>query len=177
MGRRKSDEMAIAALVAVPLLLLFVVLRWLWTLGWRVHAYYRSRDPGYRERRQAMLKGANIAAMSPVAFEHHCAAVLKTQGWMCKMTRTSGDFGVDVIAECKEMRVVIQVKKWQAPVSLSAVQEIAAGAPMYRAGVAAVVSVSGYQPSAVRLAQVNRVLLLSYEDLFDFTRRVPSRPR
>jgi HJR/Mrr/RecB family endonuclease len=72
------------------------------------------------------------------------------------------------------MRVVIQVKKWQAPVSLSAVQEVAAGAAMYKAGVAAVVSVSGYQPSAVRLAQANRVLLLSYEDLFDFTRRVPS---
>jgi HJR/Mrr/RecB family endonuclease len=174
MGRRKSDEMAIAALVVVPLLLLFVVLRWLWAIGWRVHAYYRSREPGYQERHQAILKDANIALMSPVAFEHHCAAVLKTQGWMCKMTRASGDFGVDVIAECKEMRVVIQVKKWQAPVSLSAVQEVAAGAAMYKAGVAAVVSVSGYQPSAVRLAQANRVLLLSYEDLFDFTRRVPS---
>ena len=177
MGRRKNDELAVAALLVLPLLLLFVVLCGLWRLGCRVHVYYRSRDPAYRERQCAMLKGANIAAMSPVAFEHHCAAVLKTQGWMCKMTRTSGDFGVDVIAECQSVRVVIQVKKWQAPVNLSAVQEVAAGAPMYKAAVAAVVSVSGYAPSAVRLAQANRVLLLSYEDLFDFTRRVPSALR
>ncbi len=161
----------------LPLLLLFVVLRGLWLLGCRVIVYYRFREPAYRERQCAMLKGINIAAMSPVAFEHHCAAVLKTQGWMCKMTRTSGDFGVDVIAECQSVRVVSQVKKWQAPVNLSAVQEVAAGAPMYKAGVAAVVSVSSYAPSAVRLARANRVLLLSYEDLFDFTRQVPSSLR
>lgn len=134
---------------------------------WRAHRIQ------VKQRKATMLQALDITRMAPIAFEHHCAAVLKTQGWACRTTRTSGDFGVDVVAECQGMRVAIQVKKWQSPVNLSAVQEVAAGAPMYKANVAAVVSVSGYAPSAIRLAQANRVLLLSYDDLFDFTRRVP----
>ena len=137
--------------------------------------WLRRVDLAHRRRRLPLLRATDLRAMSPVAFEHHCAAVLKAQGWMCKMTRASGDFGIDVIAEKSGARVAIQVKKWAAPVSLSAVQEAAAGMPMYRANIAAVVSVSGYQPSARTLARVNGVVLLTYDDLFDF--RIPGRPR
>lgn len=119
--------------------------------------------------RRPMLQAADIEVMGPIAFEHHCAAVLKTQGWSCKTTQASGDFGVDIVAEHSGARVVIQVKKWREPVNLSAVQEAAAGIAMYRATHGAVVSVSGYRESARKLARANNVRLLSYQDLFDFT--------
>jgi len=124
--------------------------------------------------RRPMLQAADIEVMGPIAFEHHCAAVLKTQGWSCKITRASGDFGVDIVAEHSGSRVVIQVKKWREPVNLSAVQEAAAGVAMYRATHGAVVSVSGYRPSARKLAKANKVRLLNYPDLFDL--RPPTRP-
>ena len=155
-----------------------VVTVWLAREMLRARDWLRARMRWRREAlaatRLPMLRATDLRAMSPVAFEHHCAAVLKAQGWMCKMTRASGDFGIDVIAEKSGARVAIQVKKWAAPVSLSAVQEAAAGMPMYRANIAAVVSVSGYQPSARTLARVNGVVLLAYDDLFDF--RIPGRP-
>ena len=155
---------------------LFFVLLFLLLLGLHyLRAPLRRHQADAGLRKAAMLRAADIAHMHPVDFEHHCAAILKTQGWACKTTRTSGDFGVDIVAERESVRVVIQVKKWRDRVNLSAVQEITAGRPMYRAHVAAVVSVSGYRPSAIELARANRVLLLSYSDLYDFSRRVPAR--
>ena len=121
-----------------------------------------------------MLKAMDVAKMHPVAFEQHCAAILKTLGWTCQITSASGDFGVDLIAEHPGARVVIQVKKWREPVNLSAVQEVTAGVAMYHATHAAVISVSGYRQSARRLAKANKVRLLDYPDLFNFT--PPSRP-
>ena len=128
-----------------------------------------KRRAAANERKRLMLQAADIAAMAPIAFEHHCAAVLQAQGWRCRITRASGDFGVDIVAEHSGARVVIQVKKWCEPVNLSAVQEAAAGMAMYRATHGAVVSVSGYRQSARRLARANKVRLLDYPDLFNFT--------
>lgn len=129
------------------------------------------------ERRMSRIKAGDLAKfnplmLSPVQFEHHCADVLRSLGWKCKTTRTSGDFGIDLIAEHSGHRVVFQVKKWSKPVNLSAVQEAVAGAALYRASRAYVVSVSGYQRSAVRLAAANNVRLLSYQELLSFTPQV-----
>ena len=178
--RRRSEfdaaNLLIAAFFAVAgvLYLLFRLARW----GWHRYIAWRSEhDEEFRRRRLLMLRGSELAVMTPVGFEMHCAQVLQSQGWICCATRASGDFGVDVLAERQGRRVAIQVKKWRSRVDLSAVQQAATGAAMYGASAAAVVSVSGYQASAVRLARANRVLLLSYNDLFDFTRRGPSARR
>ena len=133
-----------------------------------------KRQAAANERKRLMFQAADIAAMAPIAFEHHCAAVLQAQGWRCKITRASGDFGVDIVAEHSGTSVVIQVKKWREPVNLSAVQEVAAGVAMYRATHGAVVSVSGYRKSARKLARANKVRLLNYPDLFNFS--PPTRP-
>ncbi len=178
---RKGDNAAVAFLAVMMVIApfvaayyLFKLLRWIWR-RWR--AYKLRSDPAYRLRVAMRMRSLDILEMDPIAFERHCAAVLEAQGWLCEITQASGDFGVDVIARKPGAQVVIQVKKWRASVDLSAVQQAVAGIAMYRATAAAVVSVSGYRPSAVRLARANRVLLLSYDDLFDFTRRVPSRRR
>ena len=151
-----------------------LLLRPVWQPGW-------NRWKSWRAARRAILlhqlAAADLDRISPLAFEHHCAEVLRLQGWRCRTTKASGDFGVDVLAERQGLKVAIQVKKWRGRVDLSAVQQAATGAAMYGASAAAVVSVSGYQPSAVRLARANRVVLLSYNDLFDFTRQGPSARR
>lgn len=120
---------------------------------------------------RAMLKKSAdlpIQAMTPVQFEHHCADVLRSLGWKCKTTRASGDFGIDLIAEHGGHRVVFQIKKWSKPVNLSAVQEAVAGIAIYGAHSACVISVSGYQQSAFKLAAANKVRLMSYQDLGRF---------
>ena len=120
---------------------------------------------------RAMLKKSAdlpIQAMNPIQFEHHCADVLRSLGWKCKTTRDSGDFGIDLIAEHGSHRVVFQIKKWSKPVNLSAVQEAVAGIAIYGAHSACVISVSGYQQSAFKLAAANKVRLMAYQDLRRF---------
>lgn len=125
------------------------------------------------ERRISRIKAGDQAkfnhlTLSPIQFEHHCADVLRSLGWKCKTTRASGDFGVDLIAEHGGHRVVFQIKKWSKPVNLSAVQEAVAGVAIYGAHSACVISVSGYQQSAFKLAAANKVRLMSYQDLRRF---------
>ena len=172
---RKNDGAAVAFLAVLMVLAPFVaayyvfkLLRWVLRM-WRAHKL--MNDPAYRAREAMKLRDMRFQAMSPIAFEQHCADVLESQGWLCEVTPPSADFGVDVIANRPGAKVAIQVKKWTAAVNLSAVQEVAAGRAHVGAQHAAVVSVSGYLPSAVELARSNRVMLLAYEDLFDFNRR------
>ena len=123
-------------------------------------------------RLRKKVSGVDVGMLSPIAFEHHCADVLKSNGWTCKTTRASGDFGVDLVAESQGHRVVFQIKKWSKPVNLKAVQEAVAGIAIYRAHSACVISVSGYQESARRLAAANNVRLMTHSDLFSFTPQV-----
>lgn len=104
-------------------------------------------------------------SMTGEGFEEFCAEQLRMNGWTAHLTRASGDQGVDVIAEKRGVRVVLQCKKYSGTVGNNAVQEIVAGKAYERAHHCAVVSNSRYTPAAEQLAAANGVLLLHYSDL------------
>ena len=61
-------------------------------------------------------------------FEFFCADLLRTQGFIdVEVTRGSGDFGVDILAEKDGVTYAIQCKCYTAPVGVKAVQEAYAG--------------------------------------------------
>lgn len=103
--------------------------------------------------------------MSPREFEHYCAAVLREMNWKARVTRASGDQGVDIVAEKRGMRIVIQCKKYSKPVGNRAVQEIVAGIAHEGARRGVVVATSEFTAAAVKLAASNEVLLLRHADL------------
>ncbi|MHB0992683.1 MAG: restriction endonuclease [Burkholderiales bacterium] len=173
MASRKSNDLnRIALIIGAVLFLAFMIIKFAYRMLYRLFKEFfpEKENPHHR----AMLQAVDIAAMEPVAFEHHCAAILKAQGWQCRMTRYSGDFGVDMIAVRSNVHIAFQIKKWTAPVDLKAVQEVVTGIAIYKAHHAAVISVSGYRKSALLLAKANNVQLLHYADLFDFTPPNPS---
>ena len=103
--------------------------------------------------------------MSPEEFEHYCAAVLREMKWKARVTQASGDQGVDIVADKRSMRIVIQCKKYSKPVGNRAVQEIVAAIAHEGAQRAVVVTTSDYTPAAEKLATSNQVLLLHHADL------------
>lgn len=110
--------------------------------------------------------GAEFRAdMSPREFEHYCADVLREARWRARVTRASGDQGVDIVAEKHGARIVVQCKKYSKPVGNRAVQEIVAAIAHEDAQRGVVVATSGYTQSAVTLAASNNVLLLHHSDL------------
>jgi restriction system protein len=103
--------------------------------------------------------------MTPTEFEHYCARMLTKQKWNAQVTQASGDQGVDIVAEKRGLRIVLQCKKYSKPVGNRAVQEIVAGIAHENAERGVVVATNGYTRAAERLAASNNVLLLHYADL------------
>jgi hypothetical protein len=104
-------------------------------------------------------------SMKPHEYEHLCADLLREAGWDARVTTHSRDFGVDVIAEKPDQRIVVQCKLYSGPVGLTAVQEIAAGKLHELANHAIVVSNQRFTTAAAQIAATNGVLLLHHDDL------------
>jgi restriction system protein len=106
--------------------------------------------------------------MTPAEFEQWCAATLARLGWRTRTVGGSGDQGADVIAERGGQRAVIQCKLYQSPVGNKAVQEAYAAMTHYSADLAAVITSSGFTPSARRLSATTGVVLLLHSEIDRF---------
>ncbi len=106
--------------------------------------------------------------MTPAEFEQWCAAGLARLGWRTRTVGGSGDQGADVIADRGGRRAVIQCKLYQSPVGNKAVQEAYAAMTHYSADVAAVITSSGFTPSARRLSATTGVALILHSEVDRF---------
>ena len=103
--------------------------------------------------------------MTPAEFEQWCAARVARSGWRTRTVGGSGDQGADVIAERGGRRVVIQCKLYQSPVGNKAVQEAFAAMMHYSADSAAVITSSGFTPSARHLSATTGVILILHSEI------------
>ena len=124
------------------------------------------------EKRNKKCDHIDVDSLSPLEFEHYCAGILKANGWRARVTQTSGDQGIDIIAEYKGKKAVFQCKKYASPVGNKAVQEVIAGKQFTGASIAAVVSNATYTSSAKQLANTTGVYLLHHSELPQFKRLV-----
>lgn len=107
--------------------------------------------------------------ITPVEFEYYCAEKLIDAGWEARTTKTTGDQGVDIVANLNELKAVFQCKLYSKPVGNSAVQEIAAGRGFEEADLAVVITNNSFTKSARQLAESLSVFLIHYEQIEDFT--------
>jgi restriction system protein len=103
--------------------------------------------------------------MDPIEYEQMVADSLTDLGWDTRLTKVSGDQGIDVIAEMRGKRVVIQCKRYASSIGNSAVQEAFAGKSFEHADYAAVVTNAEYTRSARQLADTAHVILLHHDEL------------
>jgi restriction system protein len=95
-------------------------------------------------------------------------ARLARPGWETRTVGGSGDQGADVIAERGGQQAVIQCKLYQSPVGNKAVQEAFAAMSHYSAAFAAVITSSGFTPSARRLSATTGVVLVLHSEIDRF---------
>jgi restriction system protein len=129
---------------------------------WHDRQRARQRDELYR---QTGLHG--LDTMTGVQFEEFVAAVLRGHGYVVSTTRTTGDYGVDLIAAKHGVRTAVQCKRQARPVGVAAIQQAVAGAAMYRCTATMVVSNNVFTRQAQRLAQIHSCELV---DRFRFER-------
>lgn len=93
-------------------------------------------------------------------FEYYCADLLCDNGFLdVEVTKGSGDFGADILAEKDGITYAIQCKCYDKPIGVKAVQEVYAGRDFYGRMVGAVMTNQYFTQSAVELAQKLNILL------------------
>lgn len=93
-------------------------------------------------------------------FERYCADLLTNHGFQeVQVTRESGDFGVDILAQREGITYAIQCKCYSAPVGVKAIQEVYAGRDYYERMVGVVMTNQYFTAPAIRFAQKLKVVL------------------
>ena len=93
-------------------------------------------------------------------FEHFCARLLKSRGFQdVEVTKGSGDYGIDILAEKDGVTYAIQCKCYAAPVGVKAIQEAYAGRDYYDRMVGAVLTNQYFTAPAVEAARKLKILL------------------
>lgn len=131
------------------------------SMFWIEHEDYASDE--LSENNQNL--GEVTPQASGIEFEKAVADALNSDGWDARLTRRTGDQGLDLLASDSDYKVAIQCKRYSSPVSNSAVQEVHAAADFIGATHAVVVTTSSYTQSARLLAEALKVVLLHIDEL------------
>lgn len=93
-------------------------------------------------------------------FEYYCADLLKQKGFIeVEVTKGSGDYGIDILAEKDGVTYSIQCKCYGTPVGVKAIQEAYAGKDYYDRMVGAVLTNQYFTTPAVEAARKLKILL------------------
>ena len=93
-------------------------------------------------------------------FEYFCADLLEQRGFTeVEVTRGSGDYGIDILAEKEGVTYAIQCKCYAAAVGVKAIQEAYAGRDYYDRMVGAVMTNQYFTAPAVEAAGKLKILL------------------
>lgn len=141
--RQLQVTMVIGIIVFIVVLILSVML-----LIRCVRRFYHNRRTG------------SMDEMEGHDFEFFCAELLEKQGFMdVEVTRGSGDFGVDILAEKDGVTYAVQCKRYQGPVGVEAVLRTYGGRAYYECMVGAVMTNQYFTTPAVEAAKKLRILL------------------
>ena len=111
-----------------------------------------------RRRRRARV--LPMDEMEGHDFEYYCADLLRQAGFReVQVTRGSGDFGADILAEKDGVTYAVQCKCYEEAVGVHAVQEVYAGKAYYDRMVGAVMTNRTFTEPAVRCADKLNILL------------------
>lgn len=109
---------------------------------------------------------ANVDRLEGHEFEYFCAELLKRCGFEeVKVTRGSGDQGVDILAVKEDIRYAIQCKNYSTPLGNKPIQEVYAGKTFYKCHVGVVMTNTTFTKSACELADSVGIILWDKERL------------
>lgn len=116
-----------------------------------------------RRKRNAMVE---VDEMEGHDFEVYCSRLLRMRGFdEVEVTKSSGDFGVDILAQKEGVTYAIQCKRYEGLVGVKAVQEAYAGRDYYDRMVGAVLTNQYFTKPAIEAAEKLKILLWDREYL------------
>lgn len=118
----------------------------------------------FSDRQQHIVEKENITIddidlMSGAEFEQFICKLFTKMGYSACVTKTSGDQGIDVLADKDGIKIGIQTKCYSNSVGNSAIQEAVAGKQFYACNRVIVITNNFFTKSAIELAAANGVML------------------
>ena len=111
-------------------------------------------------KRKRYQKPKHFDLLEGHEFEYYCADLLQRKGFIeVEVTKGSGDYGVDILAEKEGVTYAIQCKCYTAPIGVKAIQEAYAGRDYYDRMVGAVLTNQYFTTPAVEAAKKLKILL------------------
>lgn len=112
-------------------------------------------------QRQRYLNSSihKIDCMSGIQFEECLKAHFEKMGYKVRLTPKSGDYGVDLVCCKGKDKFVVQAKRYQGKIGISAVQQVIGGMRYYDSEKGMVVTNSYFTKNAVELAKRSNVIL------------------
>ncbi|MCD8027098.1 MAG: restriction endonuclease [Erysipelotrichaceae bacterium] len=98
--------------------------------------------------------------MSGEEFEQYVAEILKYNDYTnVELTKHTGDYGIDILADYQGYSYAIQCKMYHKPVGIAAIQQAYAGYIYYNCDYPIVVTNNRFTQAAIELADTNDVIL------------------
>ena len=111
-------------------------------------------------KKHQKMKPQNFDLLEGHEFEYYCAQLLRNKGFIdVEVTKGSGDYGADILAEKEGVTYAIQCKCYTAPIGVKAIQEAYAGRDYYDRMVGAVLTNQYFTTPAVEAAKKLKILL------------------
>ena len=118
----------------------------------------------HARRLRRRMRRKELDEMDGHAFEYFCADLLERNGFYeVEVTKGSGDYGVDVLAEKDGVTYAVQCKRYDSPVGIRAVQEACAGREFYDRMVGAVMTNQYFTKPAMEAARKLKILMWDRE--------------
>lgn len=135
--------------------------KWVWIIGiLAVLALAAAAGVVLCRRFRKRYADDELDEMEGLDFEYYCAELLRNRGFIeVEVTKSSGDYGIDILAEKEGVTYAIQCKRYNAPVGVKAVQEAYAGRDFYDRMVGCVLTNQYFTQPAVDAAQKLKILL------------------
>ncbi|WP_460709315.1 restriction endonuclease [Lysobacter terrae] len=128
-------------------------------VGYRISLANKNRETA------RALRISDVDSMAGHNFERYIATLLEFQGFHTKVTKGSGDSGVDIVAKKDGVAYAIQCKRSASGISRRAVSDAVAGIAHYGCTHAMVVTNRYFTPGARALAASNRCILVDRDML------------
>jgi len=106
-----------------------------------------------------------IDKLNGYEFENFLKTLFSKMGYRVEQTKLSGDQGADLVVIKFGEKTVIQAKRFGGKVGNKAVQEIMAAISLYQAKKGMVITNNYFTPSAVELANANKIELIDRDGL------------
>ena len=142
---------------------------------WALSVSSRSAEDELAAARLRALSMANVDAMNGIEFEHYAAALLANEGFReVRVTRASGDNGVDITATRGEKRYAIQAKRYKGTVSRRAVSDAVAGMLPYGCNASMVITSGRLSTKAMDFARSHQCEIVDRDMLANWVMRFRS---